>query len=305
MKATKKFKSLLEKQRPSGFSRALGKGARAIHSTSSLEPPTEPKILNSKSLDIYDRRNVKTALATEGVHHDELPPDANQVRPMAHHLDSSVTTIESQAVAETPPQATPSITTSAEGQHDPSRPPLERQSSSGDKGHAHDPLEEEPLFLGVGTGAQTVDHLDSLEPPAQNVIAESPTAADFSIYDTAYQEEVDRIRASQGRTATVYLTRRVDKKKEYADDKNMVDAPTKKEVEGMPHEGSKGLLYKAREKKNEPPKSGNIISDLVDQAIANTRAVGREFSDRGGDKLVSIVQRAVERRWESDTKEGK
>src|SRR6266487_6296248 len=105
MKATKKFKSLLDKQRPSGFARALGKGAHAIHSTSSLEPQSEPKIQKSKNLDIYDRRTVETALTTKGVH-DELPPDANQVRPMAHHLDSSATTIESQAATETPPQAT-------------------------------------------------------------------------------------------------------------------------------------------------------------------------------------------------------
>lgn len=82
-----------------------------------------------------------------------------------------------------------------------------RESPDSEKGHAHDPLDMEPLYLGIGAGGQ-----DNSSVPMEDVcVAESPTAADFDIYDTAYQEEVERIRAAQGHQATIYLTRRVEK----------------------------------------------------------------------------------------------
>ncbi|KAH8821671.1 BcCMK3, calcium/calmodulin-dependent protein kinase [Xylogone sp. PMI_703] len=76
----------------------------------------------------------------------------------------------------------------------------------GERGHAHDPLDSDPLFLGVGLGNQG----DSSTPTEEPLVAESPTAADFDIYGTAYQEEVKRIRETQGHRAKIYLTKRVD-----------------------------------------------------------------------------------------------
>jgi [calcium/calmodulin-dependent protein kinase] kinase len=148
--------------------------------------------------------------------------------------------------------------------------------SSGEKGHAHDPLEEPPLFLGIGSGAD-----DSFEPP-QDMVAESPTAAEFSIYDTAYQEEVERIRAAQGHSATVYLTRRVDGKKEYKADANMVEPPKQADVEGGVHEGFKGLLDRAREKQNKPQgddkvgESNRAFAEVTHQALENTKALRKD-----------------------------
>ncbi|KFZ20371.1 hypothetical protein V502_03206, partial [Pseudogymnoascus sp. VKM F-4520 (FW-2644)] len=70
------------------------------------------------------------------------------------------------------------------------------------RGHAHDPSNEAPLYLRVGSGH--ADHPDS----DSDSIAQSPAAAEFNIYDTAYRQEVARIKGlSEG--ALVYLTRRV------------------------------------------------------------------------------------------------
>jgi hypothetical protein len=56
------------------------------------------------------------------------------------------------------------------------------------------------LHVGPGEPDEGVAHL----------ISESPTGTDTPIYETAYREEVERIRRAQGRAATVFLTRRVE-----------------------------------------------------------------------------------------------
>jgi hypothetical protein len=65
---------------------------------------------------------------------------------------------------------------------------------------------------------------DALEELPDNLITESPTEAGFGIYDAAYRQEVDRIRATQGEAATVYLTRKVEVEKEHGCGNNMADA---------------------------------------------------------------------------------
>jgi len=154
------------------------------------------------------------------------------------------------------------------------QPPELHTESSGEKGHAQNPLEEEPLFLGIGSGGDESE-------PQQEILAESPTAAEFSIYDTAYQEEVERIRAAQGRTATVYLTRRVDDKKEYREDEHMVEAPHQSQIEGKAHEGFKGVLDRAREKQGDSDKhdevenSDHTFSRIAHQALGNAKMPGK------------------------------
>jgi [calcium/calmodulin-dependent protein kinase] kinase len=66
------------------------------------------------------------------------------------------------------------------------------------------------------TGGET----DPTEPDYP-VVSESPGAADFDIYETAYRQEIERIRADtlpgkegKGSVPMVYLTRRVDGKDE-------------------------------------------------------------------------------------------
>ncbi|KAL2859728.1 kinase-like domain-containing protein [Aspergillus pseudodeflectus] len=123
--------------------------------------------------------------------------------------------------------------------------PLSRASSTttkrsieGTRGHARDPLEEDCPFLFIGPSTFTGSNIpdpsntggpsmilepdDSETPGADQsdvsypMVSESPGAADFDIYETAYRQEVERIRAHTTTRAVpmVYLTRRVDGKDE-------------------------------------------------------------------------------------------
>lgn len=128
------------------------------------------------------------------------------------------------------------------------RIPLSRASSGrtkrsleGTRGHARDPLEEEFPYLFIGPSTYTgssqpeavgteisgdpgsilqtlehsMDHSDQMEDdePVQ-FVSESPGAADFNIYETAYRKELDRIKHNLKDRDTgpkVYLTRVIEK----------------------------------------------------------------------------------------------
>jgi len=300
MKAVKKFKGLLDdRKRPAGIGGTLGSGVRTLRhsstgSLSTVDGLVDPPLHKSKSTDLHDRRAVEQALAAEGVHHDINPPDANALRSMGSRVDSSTAVTESHE-QNIPPN--PKRFSSDDVRFPTLGIP---RADSGEKGHAHDPLDEEPLFLGIGSGGA-----DTLEPPPQEVVAESPTAADFSIYDTAYQQEVDRIRAAQGHSATVYLTRRVDNKKEYKADSNMINAPSAAQVEGsQPHTGFKNLLDHARAKEDKPTTKDKMMatsgtfSDIASKALANSRVIGKDLSDKGGNALDNALEKALEKKKE-------
>ncbi|XHG00414.1 hypothetical protein AWENTII_003868 [Aspergillus wentii] len=113
-----------------------------------------------------------------------------------------------------------------------------KRSVEGTRGHARDPLEEEFPYLFIGpstyTGSSGNDTSDAepgmiLEEPESltnedlesgltmdpaPIVSESPGAAEFDIYETAYRLEVERIRdrapPRQGTMHKFYLTRRVD-----------------------------------------------------------------------------------------------
>jgi len=143
-------------------------------------------------------------------------------------------------------------------------------------------MDEEPHFLGIGTGG------DSLSPPLDEAVAESPTAAEYSIYDTAYQEEVERIRAAQGEEATIYLTRRVDSNKERKADENIVEVPGDEGVQrkGWPHEEFKNVPDEARENGEgvEDAVAGverGWFEDIVQLAIQKVKIAGEEAKVMG------------------------
>jgi [calcium/calmodulin-dependent protein kinase] kinase len=299
MKAVNKFKRLIERKRPEAFADTLGKGIRVLHSSFDGDAASEPVLPKSRSFDLDDRRNVKQALAVEGAHHDVAPVALNALGSAG--VNSSVTMI-----AEGPGTPRHRGHNLHADQSPQTHPPELHSESSGEKGHAHDPLDEQPLFLGIGSGGD-----DSLDVPQQDIVAESPTAAEFSIYDTAYQQEVERIRAAQGNTATVYLTRRVDGKKEYKADDNMIEAPKQSEISGMPHEGFKGLLDRAREKQAEQPRgkdkvggTSRTFSEIASEAMANTMAMGKDLKEKGGAALDNILQTMDRRNDKVDRKEG-
>ena len=299
MKAVKKFKGLLDKKRPSAMSETLGQGIRTLHTSYGADATSEPALHKSRSVDMGDRRNIEAALAAEGIHHDIDGAEIKDFRqPIANRMDSSTTVIYAPVREDSQDQPHHK---GKKVDHDgqPERPEL-HSDSSGEKGHAHDPLDGPPLFLGIGSGGK-----DSLDVAEQEVVAESPTAAEFNIYDTAYQEEVERIRSAQGHKATVYLTRRVDSKKEYKADENMIDAPKQSQVEGMPHEGWKGLLDRARENTAQQPLgedkvggTGHTFSTIAAKAVENTKSMGKDLGDRGGVALGNVMHMAMEKRKE-------
>jgi [calcium/calmodulin-dependent protein kinase] kinase len=93
------------------------------------------------------------------------------------------------------------------------------------KGHAHNPLED-TLFLNIGTGE---DYLP--EPEDGCVVSESPSNVELNVYETAYEEEVQRIIAQRrdqynnnvkSRPA-LYLTRRVENVKSIRDSDAIFD----------------------------------------------------------------------------------
>ncbi|KKK13374.1 hypothetical protein P175DRAFT_0445034 [Aspergillus ochraceoroseus IBT 24754] len=117
-----------------------------------------------------------------------------------------------------------------------------KRSMEGTRGHARDPLEDEFPFLFIGpstfTGSTPPDGssaagestlaelnnpisaeplgMDSTDDPGYPIVSESPGAAEFDIYETAYRKEIERIRArtlpQPGDQPKVYLTRRVEDK---------------------------------------------------------------------------------------------
>ncbi|KAG9235521.1 BcCMK3, calcium/calmodulin-dependent protein kinase [Amylocarpus encephaloides] len=297
MKAVKKFKGLVDgRQTPTGLSRVFARSVRALQGEPSeltLDGEKEPTIHKSKSVDLDDRRAVESALVAEGVHHDIKPGQPSG--PMETRIDSSVIATSNQNADQPIIGRGPS----SDGVEIP------REGSPGDKGHARDPLDEEPPLLGIGAG-----EIDTLEVLPENSVAESPTAAEFSIYDTAYEQEVERIRAAQGRTAKVYLTRRVDDKKKYKDDENMIQAPSLSDIVGLPHEGFKSLLDRAREKgegsfgKDKRAATSQTLSDCASKIMDDTREVGKDLNDRGGTALNSLLQKAMVKKEEIKADKG-
>lgn len=122
-----------------------------------------------------------------------------------------------------------------------------KRSLEGTRGHARDPLEEDfpYLFIGpstyTGTSPQEPSEFNIGSDPAplvtepestgqmdtaleaaestspKQIVSESPGAADFDIYETAYRQELEHIRTKSNLTypgsgPKVYLTRRVEGK---------------------------------------------------------------------------------------------
>jgi hypothetical protein len=204
----------------------------------------------SHSLETFDRRAMEGALAAEGVHReiDLSRLGAGQLTSKRKQFDGAIDPIRKNSaehgfggrrpkITRTPP--TLSTEHSDESSNalsrrstaldtptdDPERfPPFQRMHAqtvddTGHKGHAHDPLEDQLyLYIGPSTFAGpsgNADRRPSFVPDEDDVpiVSESPGAADIDIYETAYRDEIERIRSRariEDNEPTVYLTRRVD-----------------------------------------------------------------------------------------------
>lgn len=227
MKAVKRFKNIVSHKRPSGLQGILGKDTRIVQPPLSMaRPEKRPLFHKTRSVDNYDRRPIEQALVAEGVHRDvdldgyekSLPdredtaiaysPKTPTKRPSEQESEHSLSSAtNNKRTLNAHPQA--------------HRPPVHAATAPmpvphGGKGQAHDPLSDH-LYLGLGPGG-------SSRTPSPPCVSESPPAAEVNIYETAYDLEVQRLRVANGRAATLFLTRRVERNEEYLKDEHFMRA---------------------------------------------------------------------------------
>lgn len=237
MKAVRKFKALIAHKRPPAMSSILGESDSSRMSlpplSISAQRPRHPSLKHKpRSLDVYDRNPVEGALTAEGVHRTIDPGE--EVHPSLQSLIIAEKNNKDDPLPEAgflrrEATASPDI----DDAFLPFRPnPTHGQAQQlhghtvdvlGHRGHAHDPLEDH-LFLHIGPStfagdSGAADRRGSFMPDEDDafMVSESPGAADVDIYETAYRDEIERIKArlrheGKDEEPHVYLTRRVDAK---------------------------------------------------------------------------------------------
>ena len=275
MKAVKKFKNIIAHKRPPGMDAILGKDTRIVQPPLSMDRPERPKWYHkTRSVDTHDRRPLEQALVAEGVHRDlDLVDLAGTEKAVTDREDTAVTnspTTPTKRPYNEDHRRSPSNPTSPKrdlNAHPQDHRPLNHAATAPlfnnhhRKGQAHDPLSDH-LYLALGPGGSSA-------PPSPPAVSESPPAADTNIYETAYHMELERIRAQQGRSATLYLTRRVEGKEEYQNDDDLVKGDS--EVSGSnPKSGFAKVLEQARMKAAKGEKSaGPELEKEGDEDMSN------------------------------------
>lgn len=194
----------------------LGKDTRIVQppaSMDSFESERPPLYHKTRSMDNHDRRPIEGALTTEGLHRDiplgkkeglleDREDSATMMMAKSPTWSTSNKFDESDALSPMSPErdldADPQLHRIT---HASTFPQIAHHHQG--KGQAHNPLEDH-LYLNLGP-------CSSSRPPSPPAVSESPPAAELDIYETAYRKEVERLRAAQGRSATIFLTRRVEK----------------------------------------------------------------------------------------------
>ncbi|KAL8952461.1 MAG: hypothetical protein Q9222_001652 [Ikaeria aurantiellina] len=257
MKAVKAFKRLLERRRPGRMSGILGRDTRLVQPPMAMLGDDKPILhgRSTRSVDTADRKPVEQALAAEGVHRDiDLAKYGKAFQDKADVLDPA--SLESKASAAQHAHDGIQDTTSSSPKRNFNAQPKDHRpkpSTADDhgKGHAHDPLEDH-LFLAVGPYGSD----EAPDPPA---VSESPAAAETNIYETAYSEEIERIRSRSGTGTTLYLTRRVEEKKEFQEDKNLIGRPTSDDE--PPKGGLSKILGLVKKKEMKKDEAATTIAD--------------------------------------------
>ena len=206
MKAVSRFKTLVERKRPDIVNSILGHASRIV------KPPLSMLKSESKAIEASKRPIPDRELqAARQAFVDKGDMEGAELVQKLDRLPAHVRTAVVSGSKDSSPDS--SALASLES---PSAPaPLKKIYSDpvpfGSypmKGHARDPLEDQ-LFLNIGTGPPAPD--GSLGNDIALAVSESPPPVEYNVYESAYQEEVDKIYSEKGRRATVYLTRRVEK----------------------------------------------------------------------------------------------
>ena len=221
MKAVKKFKNAIAPRRPSALDSIFGKDTRIVQPPLPMSTAGKPPLFHkARSIDTHDRRPVEQVLATEGVHRDiDLSHYEGRIENREDTLVMSSPKRSSTNKSEELDHASPEIA-KRDLKADPSAHRPSQTTTSPKliphqgKGQAHDPLLDQ-LYLNLGPGG-------SSRPPSPPAVSESPPAAETDIYEIAYRKEVDRIRETHGRSATLFVTRRVEKMEDYLRDQGLI-----------------------------------------------------------------------------------
>lgn len=113
--------------------------------------------------------------------------------------------------------------TRVSGSSDDSNRENDTEGDGAGKGHAKDIGDQEPLYLGIGTSSRHAFYLDD-DDDADDVVADSPTAVDYNIYDRAYEQAImDRLRENPTTRPIMYLTKFVKETDHFKSFGNIVD----------------------------------------------------------------------------------
>lgn len=141
----------------------------------------------------------------------------------------------------------------------------ELASSESRREHGEPPPQYAPPMLGIGTGGvgDAPPHYTHSEPPS--VVADSPGAVDFNVYDRAYEEEIKRIKNNGGRPS-VYMTWHLGEKEKFRNEEGeQLDL-----LEGRHSEEQTGGTDSGKDKLRGMFKP-NRFADLVSQTIKDTK----------------------------------
>lgn len=193
MKAANRFKSLIKSKRSGLFQSFLGSASNIVH------PPSAMERSGSTSKDHSASDVSKDDLQkTRHVMKEELGDDTDGLANVLSHLPDKIRKADNASSYQESQMFSPRSLRKVHTE------PIHRSSQT--KGHAHDPLED-VLFLNIGQGPDVEQCSDDF------AVCESPPPADhMNVYQSAYEEEVNKIKQRQGKAATIYLTRRIDKK---------------------------------------------------------------------------------------------
>jgi calcium/calmodulin-dependent protein kinase kinase 2 len=229
MRAVRKFKSLAAQRHPT-------ESILGVHANQSFsQPPGAYDKAVPTNADVCQAEEGVNAV--KGISREPVPSSGQNDGGIGSKADET----DANALISPPPLTTESSTDSADTLAEFStqigsekyrpfrahqRADTFAQGEVGQRGHAHDPLEDQLyLYIGPSTFSGPSVHRDGRPSmvPEENedipIVSESPGAADMDIYETAYRDEIERIRAKveqeeteEGKEPTVYLTRRVDEK---------------------------------------------------------------------------------------------
>ena len=205
MKAANRFKTLIERKRPDIVQSILGHASRIVKPPLSMyRGDSKAKEASKKPIADQELQAAQQEFASKGDH-----KGVEMVKQL-HRLPAQVraAVVSSNQDEASEPDSHESIPPSKTAQKSNSYPA--NLAKLGKKGQAHDPLEDQ-VFVNIGLGPAEFEE-DAPPSATDYAVSESPPPIEMDVFERAYDDEVDKIYQTKGKAATVYLTRRVERK---------------------------------------------------------------------------------------------